>query len=371
MPKRLKDLDIHILSLVDKAANKRSLILKNSSSSPNDSEIDRTVVIRKVDDEKRIAYSIVYPVNQSDAHGEYADAETVEKACWHFMKKSKTGNVDKQHDLVVDQDCYVAENWIVRKGDELFPDEADLHAWASGIKVDNDEIWQKIKKGEITGVSMWGFAQRVDDEPEETSKSFFNHVKKFFTNESTSDLVVKDFQERLKRYEVRTVVEAVTSEFYSVINDELDSLSEKKEKLIDTAAQFTAKLGEIEVTKALVESQGSSLSEVSIEKIKKAIQHIDEIERSAFESKTNLEKFKNNKVETQNSNTNTEQEQTKPEEVQKTDAEKIADLEKLVKDQSEKIEKLEKSSGGSAQEIDTDDGGTKTEVKKTFPWLGS
>lgn len=372
MSVRLTNLDIHILSLVDKAANKRQLIIKNLNLPESSIELDKVCQIRKVDDEKRMVYSVVYPANEIDAHGEFATASDVEKACHNFMRKSKTGNVDTQHNLVTDQDCFVAENWIIRKGDELFPEETDLDGWASGIKVENDEIWQKIKKGEITGVSMWGFAEKVEEDEDGNVAKFMKHIKKFFHEDDEITVVSKDFSERLKRYEMRNVVEAVTSEYFSVINNDMQSLDERKQTLIDVSAEFVTKLSEIEVAKSLIEKEGRTLSGKNLKAIQTALTNLKQLLDAADKNKEQVEKLKKSIVENAQPNSGTPESgagspapETTP--VAKSTDERIADLEALAKKQAEIIEKLSGESNGSQQDPESPE---QTPVaKSTISWL--
>jgi len=156
-PKRiLKEIDIEFLSLVHKGANRKTIIYKSADYDENP-VMEKFVELKKVDDDKRIVYAIVYSPGEVDAHGDTADAETIEKAAYNFMKRGITKNVDKGHDYKADEG-FVAESWITKENDSLFPD-SPIGSWAVGIKVENDETWQQIKKGEITGLSLAGFAR--------------------------------------------------------------------------------------------------------------------------------------------------------------------------------------------------------------------
>ena len=110
--RKLKNLKVYWVSLVDNGANKKEIILKNKDGG----SLLKTIQIAKTDPVKKMVYGIVYPVNEVDAHGDTADAETVEKACYDFMKSLRALQIDKQHNLEA-QKAFVAENWIVRKGD--------------------------------------------------------------------------------------------------------------------------------------------------------------------------------------------------------------------------------------------------------------
>jgi hypothetical protein len=155
MPKRmLKNVVVLFLSLVDKGANKRKIFWKSDSS--DEPVFEKEIAIVKINDEKQMVYGIVYAPDEEDSQGDGMTAEEIEKASQNFMKARRTDKVDQQHDFDPDEG-FVAENWIIRGGDPLFPVEKE-GSWAVGIKVENIETWQKVKDGEITGISMGGFA---------------------------------------------------------------------------------------------------------------------------------------------------------------------------------------------------------------------
>jgi hypothetical protein len=364
MPVRLTDVDIHILSLVDKAANQRSLIIKNAIPS-GASELDRTCVIRKIDEDLRRIYSIVYAPGQTDAHGEYMTKDDVREACYGFMRKSRTGNVDTQHDCVVDKDCHVVENWLVRKNDEIFPDKTDLDAWSVAMEIKNDEIWDKIKKGEITGVSMWGTGKKIQEE-ESVEKGFYEIAKNFFTG--GSDPVVKEFEDRIKRYELRTACDALTGEIYNVISNDLLSLKERQAEVVAVAEQFIEYVDEIEIAKQIIEKEGRTLSNKNLTAVRAALKNLNDILTAADSKEEKVEKLKKSIVEKKKETPSAEAGGNKADEtVVKSDKEK--ELEALVKSQKEEIEKLKSESRGSEQEPEPGSGDQKP-VKKSFNWLG-
>ena len=151
----LRNIDVQYISLVKKGANKRTIIYKSADDSPHSWEIP----IRKFDEEKGIVYGIVYAPDDVDTQGEYTTAEEIEKAAYRFMRNLNLHNVDKQHSFSP-EGAYVAESWIVRKGDPLFPNEKE-GAWAVGIKLEDEELRDQVKKGELKALSMAGKADKL------------------------------------------------------------------------------------------------------------------------------------------------------------------------------------------------------------------
>lgn len=116
--------------------------------------------ILKKDDEKRIVYGKVLVPNKIDKQYDVIEPEEVERVAHEFLigfqNPSLVGMVEKsemgyQHQYIGNQDLYVVESWI---------DKSD-GAWWLGTYVKNDDIWEGVKKGDITGYSIGGKAYRV------------------------------------------------------------------------------------------------------------------------------------------------------------------------------------------------------------------
>lgn len=172
MPK-LVNLEVHYLSLVKQGANRREIIWKAVDSNP---DWVREVPIRKTNAEKRMVYGVVYAPDEIDAHGDFTTADEIEKAAYGFMKNLRLHQIDKDHSFAP-APAYVAESWLIRTPDPLFPEEKE-GAWAVGIKIEDASLWEAVKGGEYKALSLAGFCERVNLEkawkkaPEETPWDF-------------------------------------------------------------------------------------------------------------------------------------------------------------------------------------------------------
>ncbi len=170
MPVELRDMKVDFLSLVSKGANGKRIIWKAGQSpapdgktggnKPEGADAFETPLRKLVkSDEKRMVYGIVYGPGQVDSQGEYAEKGEIEKAAYGFMKGLRLLNVDAQHDFDP-KAAFVAESWITKGADPLFPDEPE-GSWAVGIRVEDEALWASVKKGELAGLSMAGYAAKV------------------------------------------------------------------------------------------------------------------------------------------------------------------------------------------------------------------
>lgn len=164
-------------------------------------------------DERRYTLGIVYEPDTPDTDGEFAKAEDIEKAAWGYMSRmqaalaqgvavfksvplldmctvcSKTieehGNephafeeiaidvseleemakaaenpLDDQHLQVDSHLGTVVESWVAPCDLSIGTQHVKKGSWLLGV-VWTEEMFDKIKKGERTGLSMYGRARRV------------------------------------------------------------------------------------------------------------------------------------------------------------------------------------------------------------------
>jgi len=167
---KLENIEITHISLVKSGANKKSIIFK---SSEKETSYDKFIGIKKTDEERGVVYGVVYSPDEEDTQGDSATADEIRKASYLFMKSRNTLNVDTNHDFKL-VDAFVAESWIVKSNDAIFPEEKE-GAWAVAIQLESDELKEQVKKGDINGLSMAGEA--IKKESEDPWDAFFLALK--------------------------------------------------------------------------------------------------------------------------------------------------------------------------------------------------
>jgi hypothetical protein len=90
----------------------------------------------------------------------YFTADTVRKAAEAYMKHQNTNNATLQHEEKV-TGVHTVESWIVEdsKNDKsnLYGYELPKGTWFVSMRVNNDEVWERIKSGELKGLSIEGY----------------------------------------------------------------------------------------------------------------------------------------------------------------------------------------------------------------------
>lgn len=93
--------------------------------------------------------------------------DTIEKMMKKYFKENKIHKVNTNHDPKQQKDgIYMMESYIVgeRNSSKVFPNLPE-GSWVATFYVENDDVWEKIKKGEYNGFSLEGyFIEKYEDE---------------------------------------------------------------------------------------------------------------------------------------------------------------------------------------------------------------
>ena len=129
--------------------------------------------LKEVNKEKRILMgaalipdkSIYRRNDKGDEYYIYFSKDTVRKASELFFKRSNHKNATYEHKQPI-EGMTIVESWIVegeKDKSALYGLNLPVGTWAVSMKVDNDEIYEKAKNGEVKGFSIEGyFADKLD-----------------------------------------------------------------------------------------------------------------------------------------------------------------------------------------------------------------
>jgi hypothetical protein len=164
MARRLKSLKVDKLALCRRGKNGFGVLYKSAdldSSSPNFS----IEMLCKGMDEQGLLTAVVYAPNRADADGHQASNEVIRKAAHEALKNGLDLNLEHEGEDLDRSDAFVAESFIVQKGDKRFADLKDYDgkpvgdlegAWAVLVQVENEQLRAKYRKGEWQGISLEG-----------------------------------------------------------------------------------------------------------------------------------------------------------------------------------------------------------------------
>tara|TARA_Y100000356_G_C11247004_1_gene284572 strand:+ start:277 stop:900 length:624 start_codon:yes stop_codon:yes gene_type:complete len=126
------------------------------------------LTLAKVDDEKRMLVSPAlipnkqiyrYDANKDQDYYVYFSPDTVRQASEMYLKHNNHHKATYQHDSRV-SGVLTVESWI-KEGDmdksKLYGFDLPDGTWFVKMFIQNDEMWSRIKSGELRGISIEGY----------------------------------------------------------------------------------------------------------------------------------------------------------------------------------------------------------------------
>tara|TARA_R110002096_G_scaffold148892_1_gene310101 strand:- start:4531 stop:5694 length:1164 start_codon:yes stop_codon:yes gene_type:complete len=155
-----EELAIDAISLVTSPAIETDFVYFNKDTNLN---------LAAIDEEKRLLVSPAlipykqiyrYDAEKDKDYYVYFTAETVRKSAEAYMKHQNTNNATIQHEDKV-TGVHTVESWIVEDSQNdksnLYNFELPKGTWFVTMRVLNDEVWERIKSGELKGLSIEGY----------------------------------------------------------------------------------------------------------------------------------------------------------------------------------------------------------------------
>lgn len=163
----IADVGVDLVSGVDVPAVDSKWVMTKSGGGRkgHDYRAQSPIVLSKADDDsedQRISYAAAMIPREPDKEGDVVATPTVEKAAHGFLKQD--GGVDTDHSLI-DGEGTVVESWVLKdeRTFDLPGGESETYGagtWMVGIEW-GAEAWDRIKSGELTGLSIYGMAEQV------------------------------------------------------------------------------------------------------------------------------------------------------------------------------------------------------------------
>lgn len=146
-------------------------------------------------DEKHILYGAVlrpdFPIYRNDGENEYYlefTSESIERMARDYMMNYRQGNVTIQHEEYANE-VFMVESWIKQDMDKDksvsvgLDKSLPIGTWFCGFYVNNNDVWERIKSGELKGFSVEAmidledFAKVKKEDEFEMSESFWSKLK--------------------------------------------------------------------------------------------------------------------------------------------------------------------------------------------------
>jgi len=135
--------------------------------------------LAEVDKEKRILMGAalipnkpIYRTNGEQEYYIYFSQATVRKASELFFIKGNQNNSTLEHQLEL-KGLTAVESWIVESEQDksrMYDLNVPIGTWMVSMKVNNDDVWKKVKAGEVKGFSIEGYFADKLERPNEPVK---------------------------------------------------------------------------------------------------------------------------------------------------------------------------------------------------------
>lgn len=254
----ISDAKIQFVSLVDKAANKRQFLITKADD--GQAQFSTVGKILKTDTDTHYVTGIVYEPLTEDAHGNYMTEAEIRKAAYWFAKNGD--KVDLQHSFEQADGLSVVETYVAPSDMEIEGTPVVKGTWLMTVEVQNDEVWDKVQKGEVTGFSMGGMGKYSETETDLSETVEKRGILKRFAGLLGVDTVEKgEVKDRYNRNHksrnfwaaLNALEDTLLKYDYNGENFETDD-NVIREALTDFSQIITAVLSEPNVMMALTEN---------------------------------------------------------------------------------------------------------------------
>ena len=149
------------ISIVDKPAIEREFMYFSEDGRQmlyfQEEEDQRIVVSPAMIPDKKIVRK---DKDTGEIYYVYFSRDTVAKAAEYLMKYNKQSHSNINHQRIYSKDMYVMESWIKDfendKSTEYGFGDLPVGTWFVKFRILNDKVWDKIKSGELKGLSVEG-----------------------------------------------------------------------------------------------------------------------------------------------------------------------------------------------------------------------
>ena len=291
-----KDSDVYAISLVETPAIEEDFIYLSK-------EEPQQILLQQ--DEKHLIIGAVLvpdrPIYRNDGGSGYYiqfSKETIEKLAYEYLMSGRMWETTQDHSSVADN-VVVVESWIKTSDNDKSVD-LGMHlpngTWIAAMKVFNDDVWARIKAGELKGFSVEAFVNfeeinlsrnmenKVNLETIEVNETFWDKVRAIVADalkkedeavepqEEIVEEAVAEIQEEAKADEETPVEEVVVEETLAEETPEEETpAAEAEDELTKLKEENEALKAEIEALKRQLEDKKANEAELSkqVEKLSK------------------------------------------------------------------------------------------------------
>jgi hypothetical protein len=144
-----------------KAAAERKLDRLYREAGLETAKAEYRLELAKADPELRVVWGVALEPDLPDSQGDVITADEIRKAAWNFMEAGVL-NPDVNHDLSPRPGAHLVESWVPDADTTIGGRLVRKGSWVVAYRIHDDALWQAIRKGELTGFSIYGVGVREE-----------------------------------------------------------------------------------------------------------------------------------------------------------------------------------------------------------------
>jgi hypothetical protein len=294
--------DVYAISLVDEPAIEENFIYLSKQ--------EQKQIFLEREDKHLIVGPVLIPnkpIYRNNGKEEFYiqfSADTIEKLAYEYLMNGRMYSVTTDHQDIADDICLV-ESWIKTSENDKSNDygmELPIGTWMVSMKVENEDVWKRVKSGELRGYSIESFVnldeiklskqdtnmtEQVKMESVEITENFWSKLKSIIaealgtTKEDTAveeaieevkeEVIAEPIEEELAEEvapevveeipaEEEIIAEEIVAEVIETVEDPSTSEEEKENELQAIVDKLTEELANKDAEIAEMKKQIEKLS---------------------------------------------------------------------------------------------------------------
>lgn len=119
----------------------------------------RAEIVRKDDSERVITGPVLIP-DREDRHGDVVRKDNIQEVAYQFLEEYQ--NIDLMHTF--EEVGVPVESYLAPEDLSFAKMDVPEGTWMVSVRVKDDEVWQAVQEGELTGFSIYGQGRRTEAE---------------------------------------------------------------------------------------------------------------------------------------------------------------------------------------------------------------
>lgn len=266
------DSDIYAVSLVTEPAIESTFIYLSKDN--------KQIMLNEVNKEKRIVMGAVlipdFPIYRNQDDEEFYiqfSKDTIEQLAYKYMESNHIKDFTLQHEEDA-SNITVVESWIKTSENDKSKDyniDVPIGTWLMAARINNDEVWEKVKSGEMNGFSIEAFV----------------NLQEIKLNKLINDMALKN-----TKMEAVEIDDKFWDKIRSIIADALGK-GEKEPEVEDTVGEIVdaiedgagSKDSETKVVEQEEVKEGDETPDVLVdEEVKDVVEAVEEVTETPAET---------------------------------------------------------------------------------------